>query len=168
MISFEGWSVNNTYGWVIILNYWLIPNNEIKAIQLESSSVKQKGQTNMLYSDFSLLFDSLPVKAFLWCKSVSLFSALMLSKLSQELCSNKKYLLDVFSQLLVNLTDVISPAKKFFTTLTTSLIYPFTKMLLSMPKYFSANTHTQTGRQDTQPLPWRQPHPIPQTWLDVY
>lgn len=100
----------------------------------------------MLYSDFSLLFDSLPVKAFLWCKSVSLFSALMLSKLSQELCSNKKYLLDVFSQLLVNLTDVISPAKNFFTTLTTSLIYPFTKMLLSMPKYFSANTHTQTGR----------------------
>lgn len=68
----------------------------------------------MLYSDFSLLFDSLSVKAFLWCKSVSLFSALMLSKLSQELCSNKKYLLAVFSQSLVNLTDVISPAKNLF------------------------------------------------------
>lgn len=98
----------------MILNYWLIPNNEIKAIQLESSSVQQKGQTNTLYSDFRLLFDSLSVKAFLWCKSVSLFSALMLNKLSQELCSNKKYLLDVFSQLLANLTDVISPAKKNF------------------------------------------------------
>lgn len=43
----------------------------------------------------------------------------MLNKLSQELCSNKKYLLDVFSQLLANLTDVISPAKKILTTLTT-------------------------------------------------
>lgn len=176
MISFEGWSVNNTYGWVIILNYWLIPNNEIKAIQLESSSVKQKGQTNILYSDFSLLFDSLSVKAFLWCKSVSLFSALMLSKLSQELCSNKKYLLDVFSQLLVNLTDVISPAKNlakaFFTLFDHSYYKPHSPIhknaFLNAQVLFCLYTHTHTDRQDTQPLPWRQPHPIPQTWLDVY